>query len=138
MAECQFFNYIDAQEEMKLKFPINNELNGDEITGLESIKLITDTDSYNYEMFDFKRIYVTGCGYKLSPGHPSTHQNPFRQTMINIANVKRNRIHVFHETGTNAIVFRGLYKIHEITRQITHAGWVYYQMELRRCEIMNH
>ena len=110
---------------------IRDRLNGDKITGLESIKLITDTDSYNYEMRDFKRIYVVGCGQKSSPGHPSNHQLPSAQKMLDIANYNRNRIHVFHETG-DKIIYRGIYRIHEITKQLTHAGWAYYEMELHR------
>ena len=132
MAENQFLSYQEVQAQLQLKFPILNELNGDEITGLESIKLITDTDSYNYEMHDFKRIYVSGCGPKSSPGHPCTHQSHFDQKMLNISNYNRNLIHVIHETGGGKIVYRGLYKIHEITKQLTHAGWAYYQMELYR------
>jgi hypothetical protein len=132
MAENQFLSYQEAQAHLQLKFPINHELNGDKITGLESIKLITDTDSYNYEMRDFKRIYVAGCGPKSSPGHPCSHQSHFDQKMINISNYQRNLIHVIHETGSGKIVYRGLYKIHEITKQLTHAGWAYYQMELHR------
>jgi len=132
MAENQFLSYQEAQTRLQLKFPILNELNGDENTGLESIKLITDTDSYNYEMRDFKRIYVAGCGPKCSPGHPSTHQSHFDQKMLNISNYHRTPIHVIHETGSGKIMYRGLYKIHEITKQLTHAGWAYYEMELHR------
>ena len=132
MAENQFLSYQEAQELLHLKFPISDELNGDEITGLESIKLITDTDSYNYEMRNFKRIYVAGCGPKSSPGHPCAHQFPFHQKMLDISNYNRNLINVIHETGSGKIVYRGLYRIHEITRQLTNAGWAYYQMELYR------
>lgn len=133
MTEIQFLSYDDAQIQLHLKFPILDELNGDENTGIESIKLITDTDSYNYEMRDFKRIYVAGIGPKSSPGHPSSHQLHYNQKMLSISNYHRKQIHVIHETGSGQIMYRGLYKIHEITKQLTHAGWAYYEMELHRC-----
>ena len=137
MEDYQFLTYEQAQQHLQLKFPINDELNGDNISGLESIKLITDTDSYNYEMRNFKRIYVAGCGPKSSPGHPCSHQSHFDQKMLNISNYHRNPIHVIHETGSGKIIYRGLYKIHEITKQLTHAGWAYYQIELHRYFLVN-
>ena len=135
MAEIQFSNYYEAQDALKLNCPIIDEMNGDRYIGLESIKLITETDSYNYEMYNFKKIFVAGRGPKSSPGHPCAHQRPVNQKMIDYANLNRKPIHVFHENELNKIIYRGLYQIHEITTQLTHAGWVYYQIELERLKV---
>lgn len=126
----QFNSYETAALALELRFPIQHELNGDDIYGLESVKLVTDVNSYNYEMSNFQRIYVVGSGLKSGPGHPIAHQNPLRQKMINKANYNRNKIHVFHENQAGEITYRGLYQINSTSRQITNAGWVYFQIEL--------
>jgi hypothetical protein len=128
----QFYSYVDAEMSLNLKFPITHELNGDEITGLESVKLITDMESYNYETRNFNRVFVVGCGPKSSPGHPCSHHNPFHQTMIHVADARRTPIHVIHETADGKIMYRGLYQVNVIRRKITAAGWVYTETELLR------
>jgi hypothetical protein len=130
MEEIQFYSYREAEEYLHLKFPIISELNGDNIYGIESIKLITDTDSYNYEVHNFKKIYVVGCGPKSGPGHPCAHQSVLDQTLILITEKNHNPIHIFHETGTGKIIYRGIYQINGISRKLTHAGWVYTEIEL--------
>lgn len=130
MLANQYFDYETPQHKLGLIHPIANELNGSDEDGLESVKLIDHPSSYNYSVLNHRRIYVVGEGPRSGPGKPSTHQSELRQKMVLKSYKTYKTIHVFHETKDHTITYLGPYYVNSISRKITHAGWVYSQVEL--------
>jgi hypothetical protein len=123
---------LALKSQYKLQFDPVNDLNGDSITGIESIIFVDRGDSYNYSVLGQKRLYVVGQGPLSSPGHPSGHQIERKQTMVMMSYVNRKSIHVFHEQPDYTIRYLGFYIINNISRKISPAGWVYTEMELTK------
>lgn len=117
---------------LNLNFPPKKEFNGTNDIGIESIKLVTGGDSYNYVKRDFKQIFVVGQGQKSSPGHPSNHQSELNQRMVSKSFMNNNQIHIIHEVRPGKMIYRGVYRITAQKRKISAAGWVYKEIELRR------
>lgn len=132
MEKIQFYTYEQVQEYLGLKYLPCDEFNSSYKDGIESIKLITHDRSYNYTKCNNKLIYMVGIGPKISPGHPSGHQTWNTQDIILTSYANLNKIHIIHENEYGIMKYFGVYRINEISRQISDEGFVYCQIKLQK------
>ena len=130
MPIIQFSSTGEIDTKLGLTIPYKNDINYDE-NGIESVRFFVDKNSYNKSKNDNKIIYLIGQGRTSSIGHPSSHQLYKNQMVFWDSYAKRKQIHVIYETPTEKS-YLGIYKITNIRRNITAAGFVYYEIEYHR------
>lgn len=126
-----FASYKEAHEGLQLPGSWQRGTIGSEETGLSSIKLTANPNSFDKISSDLNTVYYVGKGKKGSPGEPVKSQDRVDQQVFYTSLRSKQPVAVLSKLKTGVVVFLGNYTVSSI-RRVPIKGIEYYQITLTR------
>ena len=119
-----------------LNIPFNPEviIDGDDICGIVSLKLIDGSESYNEILQNGRIIKFVGYGRLFKSGHPASNQQWLSQEPFRISMEKSIVIPVIRKTTRGVVLFLGNYQIKDILKKMGYEGFSFFHIILQRID----
>jgi hypothetical protein len=119
-----------------LNIPFNPEviIDGDNVCGIASLKLIDGSESYNEILQNGRIIKFVGFGRLFKSGHPASNQQWLTQEPFRISMENSIVIPVLRKTSTGLVIFLGNYQIKDIIKKMGYEGFSFFHIILQRID----
>jgi hypothetical protein len=125
-----FSNFREAHEILNIEDPINTYISGNEITGVSSIRIISNPYSLNCFSNNGDIINIVGKGKQKIQGYPILNQNILEQRPFYKSMISQNTFPVLHKNSTNDVYLLGYYTVINIEKNTTWSGFTYFKIIL--------
>ncbi len=106
--------YKEAHEKLRISGSYQRGTIGTAETGVQSLKITADPDSYDEILENGKRILYVGRGNKPTPAHPVRDQESENQDLFRTSIRTKTPFPVLHKSAPNKVQLLGYYIVKSI------------------------
>lgn len=131
MTKQIYKTYKEAHEKLGIPGSYQRGTIGTAETGVQSLKITADPDSYDQILENGKRILYVGRGNKPTPAHPVRNQDSSDQDIFRTSIRTKTPFPVLHKSGYNHVQLLGYYCVIAL-KQAQRDKVKFYYAELER------